>query len=197
MLVIKTKKTIKALTIGAALSILSVGGFFLINKYYFQFIPKKDDFNTACVSQEDLKTVRGDSLQGIISEGEEARILKGYYGCNPVERGDIVVYNFSAHPDPIIKIIKGIPGDKFSLKENSRGGYNILINGEILKTSFGRPYELSQGRQDMLALYEKDYSGIMPKDTFLILGNQPQGTLDSTRFGLISRKGIIGKVLKP
>ena len=47
----------------------------------------------------------------------------------------------------------------------------------------------------MISLYIKDYKGIIPPDTYLILGDNPFGTYDSTRFGLIDKSNIVGKVL--
>jgi hypothetical protein len=46
----------------------------------------------------------------------------------------------------------------------------------------------------LLSLYEKDYKGIIPEDAYLILGNLPQGSLDSSHFGLVGKKDILGKV---
>jgi type IV secretory pathway protease TraF len=46
----------------------------------------------------------------------------------------------------------------------------------------------------VLSLYEKDYKGIIPEDAYLILGNLPQGSLDSSHFGLVGKKDILGKV---
>ena len=48
----------------------------------------------------------------------------------------------------------------------------------------------------LLALYEKDYQGVIPAGAFLILGNAPGGSLDSTQFGLVSQEDLEGKVTK-
>ena len=47
----------------------------------------------------------------------------------------------------------------------------------------------------MLALYIKNYKGIIPARSYLILGNLPEGSVDSTRFGLIDQSALIGKVV--
>jgi len=44
----------------------------------------------------------------------------------------------------------------------------------------------------MLLLYEGD----IPEDAYLVLGNNFSGSLDATRFGLISARRIIAKVFK-
>jgi len=65
-----------------------------------------------------------------------------------------------------------------------------------LKNSNNQDYCLSEQSHKMLALYENDYKGVIPGDSYLILGNLPEGSLDSSRFGLISKLDISGKVVK-
>ncbi len=70
-----------------------------------------------------------------------------------------ITYNYSGNENPIIKIVKGLPEDKFSL-EKVDSGYNILINDKISKNSKNQPYSLDGRGYKMLSLYEKDYRGI-------------------------------------
>jgi type IV secretory pathway protease TraF len=63
-----------------------------------------------------------------------------------------------------------------------------------LKNSQNQPYILDERGYRVLSLYEKDYKGIIPEDAYLILGNLPQGSLDSSHFGLVGKKDILGKV---
>ncbi|MCL5017395.1 MAG: signal peptidase I [Patescibacteria group bacterium] len=146
-----------------------------------------------CFSVEE-KIVRGDSMSGIIEPGKTVKILSGYYKCNEVKRGDVIVYFYAGNTDPLIKIVKGIPGDKFGFQKIS-GGWYILLNGKILKNAQDRPYILDGGGYRMLSLYEHDYKGIIPKDAYLILGNLVGGSIDSTRFGLVGKIDILGKAV--
>jgi len=150
--------------------------------------------DSACVSEEKIVEVRGDSLSGLIESGQKLKLLAGYYKCNPVMRNDIVIYNYPGS-DPLIKVVKGIAGDKFRLEKAATGCWQILINNEILKNNSNQAYCLSDNGYRMLALYEKDYRGIIPENAYLILGNQVGGTLDSSRFGLVGKDDIIGKVI--
>jgi signal peptidase I len=158
---------------------------------------KKEDVKNQksqnCTIKIEEKIVRGNSLEPLIKDGETIEVLFGYYDCYPIQRNDIVLYSYSGNKNPIIKIIKGIPGDKFSLKKTNNGWY-ILINGEILKNSQNQPYIFDERGYKMLSLYEKDYKGIIPEDAYLILGNLSQGSLDSSYFGLVGKKDILGKV---
>lgn len=157
---------------------------------------KEADKNLSdCVSEERPLKVRGNSLAGLVEDGAVLKILMGYYKCHPVERDDIIVYNYPGG-DPLVKIAKGISGDKFQLKESAAGCWNILINDKIIKNSQNLPYCISEQGYRMLSLYEKDYSGVIPQDAYLILGNSTGGSLDSTRFGLVGKNDILGKAIR-
>lgn len=149
----------------------------------------------ACVSEERPLKVRGDSLAGLVEDNEVLKILMGYYQCHPVERDDLAVYNYPG-AEPLIKIAKGVPGDKFHLQKTTAGCWNILINEEIIKNSQETPYCISEQGYRMLSLYERSYKGVIPPDAYLILGNLPQGSLDSTRFGWVGRSDLLGKAVK-
>lgn len=69
----------------------------------------------------------------------------------------------------------------------------VSVSGETLKNSQSEPYLLGEGGYRILSLYERDYKGIIPPDTYLILGNLASGSLDSTRFGLVGKSDILGK----
>ncbi len=92
---------------------------------------------------------------------------------------------------PIIKQVRGLGGDTLELKDG-----NVLVNEKKLSTATGKPFSLSEERQAVLHMYVRDYNGIIPENTFLLLGTNPAGALDSTRLGLIHRNDIIG-VVKP
>ena len=47
----------------------------------------------------------------------------------------------------------------------------------------------------MLSLYEDDYKNSIPQNTYLILGNLVEGSLDATRFGFVDKGDILGKAV--
>ncbi len=150
-----------------------------------------------CVSATRLVKVRGSSLSGLVEDGDTLKIFVDYYKCHKIERGDLVVYQYASNQDPLVKIVKGIEGDKFRLEKSPLScGWNLLINGSILKNSSAAPYCLSAQGFRMLSLYENDYKGVIPAGALLILGNSVGGSLDSTRFGLIDNKDLMGKAVK-
>ncbi len=178
----------KKFFIFGAIVIITIGAIF--------YFTNQGNFNLSCVTETSEQIVRGQSLAGLIEEGQTVRLLKGFYNCNPLRRGDIVAYNYSGQSELIIKIARGLPGDTFNLAKNQRGNYNIIINSQAAKNSTGQTYELPEGRQRMLELYINDYQGVIPANAYLILGNQAEGSLDSIRFGLIGKEGIVGKIVQ-
>jgi len=150
--------------------------------------------NETCYYEE-TRIVRGESLSGLLEDGDKVTIMFGYYGCNEVKRDEIVAYNLSGRANPIIKIVKALPGDRFAIKENS-SFWDILVNGEPLKNSMGKNYKISQNAAKLLMQYEKDYNGTLPDRTYLILGNDEFGSLDSTHLGFVHRDDILGKAVR-
>ena len=149
--------------------------------------------NNNCWTEEE-NVISGSSLSGMMEPGQKIYILKRYYDCHSVNRGDIVAYNYAGNSDLLAKIVKAIPGDEWHLK-SSGDGNQIIVNGKPLKNSYGQNYIIPFANSSMLDLYSKSYP-VIPANTFLILGNQIQGTLDSTRFGLVGLTDIVGKIEK-
>ena len=142
----------------------------------------------------EMVTVRGDSLAPLINPGETIKLVYGYYNSHPAEREDIIAYKYADNDAPIIKIVKAVPGDKWELRK-SNGGYLIVVNDQPLKNSQGEFYQILESNVRMLKLYVKSYP-VLPDNTYLILGNKVSGSLDATRFGLIDKSDIVGKVAK-
>ena len=146
-----------------------------------------------CLIKHRKMIVRGSSLNPFIKPGQGIEALFGYYKCHKIKRGDVVLFDYAGDKNFIIKIVKGIPGDKFELRK-SDGGWNIIINDNIIKNSENKPYLILGNAYKMLSLYEKDYKGIIPEDAYLLLGNRISGSIDSTAFGLVNKSGIVAKV---
>ncbi len=149
-----------------------------------------------CLIEKKSYTVNGSSMKGVVEDGVVVEVLVNYYQCNTILKNDIVLYNYAGNENPLIKIVKGVPGDTLALSKNN-ATYHILINGKVLKNTENNSYELDSRAYRMLSLYVSDYQGLVPADTYLIMGNLVSGSTDSSKFGLISKKDIIGKVILP
>ncbi len=146
-----------------------------------------------CTVTNAQATISGDSMKGILSDGQKVTVLQNYYGCHDVTRGDIVVYDDGIRP--IVKRMVGLSGDTFAVAAKAgTDGWNILVNGAVLKNAQGVDYLVSHQRSLMIDLYVSSGHGVIPADDYLILGNDPAGTEDSTQFGLVSKGGLVGKV---
>ena len=165
---------------------------FLFSKPQIKFSNSK---NFSCPVKIEKRIVRGNSLAPLIKNGQTVKVLFGYYSCHPIQRNDLIIFHYAGRKDPLIKIVKAIPGDKFHLQK-TKAGWHILVNNQVLKNSENKPYLLSGKKHKMLSLYEKDYRGRIPKGAYLILGNQVNGTLDSSAFGLVDKSDIIRKAEK-
>ena len=126
-----------------------------------------------------------------IAPGQMIEVLQGPAEClGTLKHGDVVLFHSDSSRIPLIKAIRGLPGDRFEISNGK-----IIINGAPATNSAGEPYQLSPVRAAMIALYVHDDHGIIPPDSFLVMGENPAGTLDSTRFGLVTRQEILGKLL--
>ncbi len=148
--------------------------------------------SSSCPVQTEERTVEGTSMTPLVKPGETVKVLLGYYACRSIERGDIVLYRYAGDPNPLVKMVQAVPGDHWSL-ENKNGYFLILVNSRVLRNSEGKEYQIPDTNK-MLPLYTQSYP-VIPKDAYLILGDEIGGSLDSTHFGLVGQSDILGKVI--
>jgi signal peptidase I len=140
-------------------------------------------------------TVRGDSLAPQFTDGQQVKLFTDYYDCHSLSAGDAVAYHWAGNPDaPIAKIVKAVAGDRWRMElVPEKNAYQIEVNGQWLANSEGALYQIPEEKAKMLLLYAESYPEI-PEETCLILGNIPQGSDDSVKFGLASQKNIAGRI---
>lgn len=96
-----------------------------------------------------------------------------YYTKNP-KRFDIVVVDLE--DEKIIKRVIGLPGEEVEYRNNT-----LYINGKKVKENIDK-------------VDTDDYkSGKIPKDSYLVLGDNRKGSYDGRMFGFIKKKQIEGK----
>ncbi len=142
----------------------------------------------------EVRFVRGNSLQGLLEDGDAITVMPGYYDSHEPKRGEIVTIRWAGQKTPLVKVVRGVSGDRFALRRGATG-WSIEVNGRALATTVGKPYVLSDRNVRLLQVYEKDYKGVIPANALLLLGNQPGGSTDATTFGLVDRTSLIAKVL--
>lgn len=137
------------------------------------------------------KIVQGDSMEPMFKNGEETILLENYYKCgNLIEKGDIIAYNYGGSENPLIKIVWATDRDEVKL-----AGDKLEINREILKNSAGQEFIFKESELKMLSLYIENKH--IPKNSFLIFGDNINDSTDSRKFGAVSDSDFLGKFVTP
>ncbi len=148
-----------------------------------------------CAERIKHKTVRDSSMMGVIDPGQYIKIDELYYKCRSIDRGHIVVVEKKPFKGPVFRIIKGMPGDKFSIEESKdKNIFHLQIAGEILRNPKGDFYELTSRQANALKIIAKSFEGTLPVDNYLVFSTAKQGEEDSRDFGPVVKGQIIGRV---
>ena len=127
--------------------------------------------------------VVGNSMNSTLENGDVLILNKFKYRFTDIKRGDIISLEY-ADTKYLIKRVIGLPGDKFSIRDNT-----LYINGELYVENY-----LDEGLEyDDFDLSSLGYDTI-PEDMYLVLGDNREDSLDSREIGLISKDEVIGKV---
>lgn len=196
------KKSILILAI-VLLAVINIANFFLWKLNNKKDNPQASPSPTATSQamnscQENIKEetykIGKSSLPGIVETGDEVKVLSNYCQSNDIKRGDIVLYRTDLKSEPIIKIVKGIPGDKLGLQGDEKV-WNLLINDEMLTTSRGKVYEISNKDGEALITHLQKSMGIIPPGEYLLMGNTVEESDGGSFFGLVKISDIIGRVI--
>lgn len=105
---------------------------------------------------------------------------------NDPKKGDVVV--FKSPPDPekdYIKRVIGVPGDIVAIKDG-----DVYVNGAILNES--KYLAPSVGTYGGSFLHENTPVTV-PQDSYLVMGDNRNGSSDSRQWGFVPLKLLIGK----
>jgi signal peptidase I len=127
--------------------------------------------------------------------GSSDRVLANrfIYHFRDPKRKEIVVFNaperaaLLCESGVYVKRIIGLPGDRWE----ERKGY-VYINGKRLDEPYVQP-----NRRDNESLQLSDLlpgATVVPKDRYLMMGDNRRQSCDSRRWGLVSRSALIGEV---
>ena len=136
--------------------------------------------------------IQGNSLAPRIANGAVMMAEIGDDCAFVPRRGEIVLFSSGSSRLPLAKEVVAIPGDSWSV---SADGY-VFVGDALARNTLGFPYKLAPERARMLDLYVDSYDGVIPPDTYLLMGEPKGGSLDSSRLGLVHRDDIIGRVLE-
>ncbi|GAV23607.1 signal peptidase I [Carboxydothermus pertinax] len=131
-----------------------------------------------------LTVVPSGSMIPTILPNDRVVVLKFWYKINPLERGQIVVFDPPIDSSyPFIKRVIGLPGDTVEIKNNS-----VYINGKPLKETYLPKYTKT-------VPHEKGTLFKVPKDSIFVMGDNRQGSYDSRDWGFVPLKNIKGRAV--
>lgn len=136
-------------------------------------------------------------LKGAVDAGETVRVILNYYACHPPQVGDVVLYRYSWHHEPVLKRIVAVPGDEVDMVVDPEGrGWNLVLNGKVYESS-GRRYHVGVSKHPPpLKLYADANSKKLQPEHLVVLSTVPPGDKDSGYYGVVSIHDIVGRVEK-
>jgi signal peptidase I len=129
--------------------------------------------------------------------GSSDRVLANrfIYHFRDPERGEIVVFNAPKRAATIcnagvyVKRTIGLPGDRWE----ERNGY-VYIDGKRLDEPYVRPDRRDAETRTLADIPPRGRYTRIPKDMYLMMGDNRRQSCDSRRWGLVARSALIGEV---
>ena len=123
--------------------------------------------------------VNGKSMTSTLEPKDIMILNKTAYYFNDPERFDIVVVSM---PDEyLIKRVIGLPGERIEYIDNT-----LYVNGEAIEEDF------IHGQTADFNISELG-SDTIPADSYLVLGDNRENSLDSRELGFIKKDQLLGK----
>lgn len=133
--------------------------------------------------------VRGDSMDDTLKDGEILFLSKITYKVSEIKRFDIVVVK-DLDKDLIIKRVIGLPGDSVEYKDGT-----LYINNKVIEEEY-TDYIMEDFNTDSICKITKlECNGTIPKNMYLVLGDNREISADSRVKGLIKKEQILGKTI--
>jgi len=127
-----------------------------------------------------IQQIVGPSMKPTLNQGDIVIVNKLIYRISDIQRNDIVI--LSQNEKYMVKRVVGLPGEMIEYKNNY-----IIVNGVTYKENFIKDVNTND-----FSLKDLGYDTI-PKDMYLVLGDNREDSLDSRSYGLVSKDDIVGK----
>lgn len=121
------------------------------------------------------------------------------------ERGDIIVFESVAADNRLIKRVVGLPGDKLSMTNeiltlngkpisynNTNISPNNAHNNYLIENLTGLKHLIKHDKNKVAQLANFN-TVVVPKDHYLVLGDNRRNSADSRVYGFVPRKELKGK----
>lgn len=136
-------------------------------------------------------------LPGLVEKDESVSVVLNWYKCHPPKVGDVVLYRFSWHREPVLKQIVAVEGDHVDMAlDPENRGWNLVLNDKIYETNGRRYFVGVPQAPPPLKLYADANSRLLKPGLVVVLSTRPPGETDSGYFGPVSIQDIVGRVQK-
>lgn len=117
--------------------------------------------------------VNGKSMNNTLKDGDIMVLDIIGYRTSKLKRFDIVVVDNGK--DYLIKRVIGLPNEEIEYKDNK-----LYVNGKLIKNKYGKGTT-------------NDFKVKVDKNSYFVLGDNREDSLDSRYYGAFNKKKIIGK----
>lgn len=100
------------------------------------------------------------------------------------KRFDVVVVNYNG--EKLIKRVIGLPGEHIQYKNNK-----LYVNGKYVEESFLN----SDVKTNDFDIIDLMITSFIPKDSYLVLGDNRENSTDSRVFGFVKKDNILGTTI--
>lgn len=129
--------------------------------------------------------IKGDSMQPNFPDAEYLLTDKVTYRLEEPKRGDVIVFKApTGNGDEFIKRIIGLPGETVSIMNGE-----IYIDGEVLE----EPYLSDNIYTSSASFLSEGKEVFIPKESYLVFGDNRPRSSDSRVFGFITKEDITGR----
>lgn len=140
-------------------------------------------------------TIKGDSMDPTLKDGQHVMVNILGYKVGNIKKGNVIVFHAN-QSDNYVKRVIGVPGDSVTYKKDQLYINEKKVNEPYLdyneKHKQGEYITGSFETKDLLNAHPK--SNVIPKNKYLVLGDNREVSKDSRAFGLIDKQQIVGKV---
>lgn len=127
----------------------------------------------------------GPSMQPTLNNGDALILNKTAYKLGDVKRNDVIAFLYDG-TKYLVKRVIGLPGERIDYKDNV-----LYIDGKAYNENFLSDDIITKDfkMEDIIGCED----GIIPENTYLVLGDNRTYSMDSRDIGVIKKDDIIGK----
>jgi signal peptidase I len=142
-------------------------------------------------------SVASEGMAPTLGSGDRLLLSSYSYWFKAPKRGELVAFRTDHLPSWLVnpgqiyaKRVFALPGETLRVQQGI-----LLVNGVPLRAG-GQPFKLQEYRVPGSQFLREGADYVVPADTFFVLGDNLNNSLDSRYFGPVQRRDILGKLTK-